>query len=452
MNTPLARPSLAQRIADGCSLSPGGRGAAFPTRLGIAVVIAATVTGCHSGLLREPELHQGVTQTPQPSAVAQSVARPVAPIRANSPEPATDGLARVGQPLVSPPIVHSRINDPLVSAISFTQNDPRRTVSEDGRVLKEPEASWMTGTAWQRHPDEYLLSGGDRSQPVHYDSFFRYGVETEDTFAEYVDHLGKSHTLDTGAVAIYAPRFASVRTTASPSGGVSVEKLSGVKDSRFGSGIKLNIAPDTYVMADQAHGSRVRSRASGLEKRDWLAGTDGAIRLQSRTRLMNTFMDFAYAYRAEFNQRDEARLAAGIAAAQHWTRDENPVVVAQLNSANEVHAKFRLTEIVGTEPQDTEPGRLKIVKLADIKVVQPGEVVTFAIRYDNLGERELYNVRVVDNLTPRLELIEESASSDRSGDLFMQDNEEGSLVLTFQLDDPLPAKTGGLITFQCRVR
>ena len=203
MNSPLARPSLAQRIADGCSLSPGGRGAAFPTRLGIAVVIAATVTGCHSGLLREPELHQGVTQTPQPSAVAQSVARPVAPIRANSPEPATDGLARVEQPLVSPPIVHSRINDPLVSAISFTQNDPRRTVSEDGRVLKEPEASWMTGTAWQRHPDEYLLSGGDRSQPVHYDSFFRYGVETEDTFAEYVDHLGKSHTLDVPLEAIH---------------------------------------------------------------------------------------------------------------------------------------------------------------------------------------------------------------------------------------------------------
>jgi uncharacterized repeat protein (TIGR01451 family) len=344
------------------------------------------------------------------------------------------------------------MNDPLVSAISFTQNDPRRTVSEDGRVLSEPEASWMTGTAWQQHPDEYLLSGGDRDQPVHYDSFFRYGVETEDTFAEYVDHLGKSHALDTGAVAIYAPRFASVRTTASPSGGFSVEKLAGMKDFRFGSGIKRNVAPDTYAMADQAHGNRVRSRASGLEKRDWLAGTDGAIRLQSRTKLMNTFMDFAYAIRAEFHQRDEAQLASGIAAAHHWTRDENPVVVAKLDSANEVHAKFRLTEMVGTEPQDTEPGRLQIVKLADTKVVQPGDVVTFAIRYDNLGERELYNVRVVDNLTPRLELIEESASSDRPGDLLMQDNEEGSLVLTFQLDDPLPGKTGGLITFQCRVR
>ena len=376
------------------------------TGCGIAIVIAATVTGCQSSLLRQPGLDHGTTQNSRTSAVEQPIARLADPIRANSPEPATDGFARVEQPLSFATNGPSRMNDPLVSAISFTQNDPRQTVSEDGRVLKEPEASWMTGTAWQRHPDEYLLSGGDRGQPVHYDSFFRYGVETEDTFAEYDDHLGKSHTLDTGAVAIYAPRFASVRTTASPGGGFSVEKLAGVKDSRFGSGIKLNVAPDTYAMADQVHANRVRSRASGLEKRDWLAGTDGAIRLQSRTKLMNTFMDFAYAIRAEFNQRDEARLASGIAAAQHWTRDENPVVVAQLHSANEVHAKFRLTEMVGTEPQDTEPGRLKIVKLADTKVVQPGDVVTFAIRYDNLGERELYNVRVVDNLTPRLELIE----------------------------------------------
>jgi uncharacterized repeat protein (TIGR01451 family) len=78
--------------------------------------------------------------------------------------------------------------------------------------------------------------------------------------------------------------------------------------------------------------------------------------------------------------------------------------------------------------------------------------VTFAIRYENKGEREVTDVRIIDNLTPRLEYIEDSATSDRDGEINIQDNGEGSLVLTFTLDAPLKEKTRGVITFQCRVR
>src|SRR5262249_10188267 len=36
------------------------------------------------------------------------------------------------------------------------------------------------------YADEYLCDGGDRDWPVHYTSRERYGLDTEDTIAEYV--------------------------------------------------------------------------------------------------------------------------------------------------------------------------------------------------------------------------------------------------------------------------
>jgi uncharacterized repeat protein (TIGR01451 family) len=90
--------------------------------------------------------------------------------------------------------------------------------------------------------------------------------------------------------------------------------------------------------------------------------------------------------------------------------------------------------------------------MADRSEARPGDVVTFTLRYDNLGPRELYHVRIVDNLTPRLELVLDSETSDRSGVVKFEDNQEGSLVLTFELDGALPPKTGGVVTFQARVR
>lgn len=413
---------------------------------GLLASLVITGTGCQSSLIRQPE-REYPFETYRGQAPAESI--PPSVMRHQKvAEFNSDGVARIAAP--TPIAVASR--DPLAQAISFSQAETRQSVSEDGRVLSDPKSSWMNGAAWEQYPDEYLLTGGDRDHPVHYDAFFRYGVESEDAFAEYTDHLGDSHVRETDTIAIYAPRFGTVRTTASPSGGFAVERLSGMKDTRYNSGVKAKVGPDTYAMADQVRGTRVRSRASGVENREWLVGTNNVVRLGSGTKLMNTFMDIAYTYRAEFNQRDEARLAAGIAAAHHWTRDENPMLIAQLDSVGEVHTKFRAAAMKVADPLDTEPGRLRIVKMADTKTAQPGDVVTFAIRYDNLGERELYNVQIIDNLTPRLELIEDSAESDRPGDLNMQDNGEGSLALTFVLDDPLPAESGGLITFQCRVR
>ena len=95
---------------------------------------------------------------------------------------------------------------------------------------------------------------------------------------------------------------------------------------------------------------------------------------------------------------------------------------------------------------------LRIVKLADKRVAQPGEVVTFTIRFDNLGDRELRDVVIVDNLTPRLEYVDDSGELNLNGRLVAEDNGEGSLVLRWELDEPLAGRSGGVATFQARVR
>ena len=95
---------------------------------------------------------------------------------------------------------------------------------------------------------------------------------------------------------------------------------------------------------------------------------------------------------------------------------------------------------------------LRIVKLADKKTAVPGDDIEFTIRYDNLGTREVHHIRIVDNLTPRLQYLDDSATSDRVGQLLLEDNGEGSQILVWELEEPLPGKTGGVITFKARVR
>jgi uncharacterized repeat protein (TIGR01451 family) len=97
-------------------------------------------------------------------------------------------------------------------------------------------------------------------------------------------------------------------------------------------------------------------------------------------------------------------------------------------------------------------GKLRIVKMADKKQAERGDVVTFTIRYDNVGERSLTDVTITDNLTPRLEYVEDSGTSDRDGRLDTVDNGEGSKILKWTFDKPLEGRTGGVVTFQAKVK
>jgi hypothetical protein len=61
-------------------------------------------------------------------------------------------------------------------------------------------------------------------------------------------------------------------------------------------------------------------------------------------------------------------------------------------------------------------------------------------------------VTIVDNLTTRLEYVADSQESSLQADFLTQPNDGDSLVLRWEIIDPLPPGQGGTISFKCRVR
>lgn len=363
--------------------------------------------------------------------------------------------------IAAPTSRHGRI-----SPISFTPAEPRQTVQDNGQAFHDPDTSWMTGTEAQRYPDEYLLDGGDRAHPVTYDRTFRKGLDTEDTVGECVDHTGKRRMVPSNSVAIYAPRFGEVRSITTPSGQTAIDKLAGASEMRRDSGVRTKVGPQKYAKNEGLKGIQTRLRASGTNSKSAAMGTAQSVRLTEHKTLVKGRQEFAFAFRGEIDTAAEAYLAKGIDAALNWTKNEYTIATAKTEALQEVKVRSSGAELVGLEDHHTQAGDLHLVKLADKAVAQPGDIVTFVIRFDNLGDLPLHDVRIVDNLTPRLEFLEDSATCDLPGQVIMEDNDEGSLVLTFTLDEPLLGRkakddvqnkgkhirTGGVVTFQCRVR
>lgn len=300
--------------------------------------------------------------------------------------------------------------------------------------------------------DEYLLDGGDRDLPIHYDRFNRLGVDTEDTIVEYQDHLGDDHVKPTNRVAVYAPRFGAVRHISGPDAGTQIALIARADKTSRSSGLRNRRTPLDRTQHGAAGRIDVRSRPSGVE-----GGASGRGVQQSTVLVLNVqpvkaTEGLSFVGTGRFLQTERARLATGIQAAAVWSRTQSPVITAQADGLKQLYSFFNPEELVGLSDDHLKKGELRIVKLADRKTAKPGDIITFTIRYDNLGDRELNNIRIIDNLTPRLEYVEDSATSDRAGRLDVEDNGEGSLVLKFIVDDPLKGHQGGVVTFKALVR
>lgn len=303
----------------------------------------------------------------------------------------------------------------------------------------------------QLYPDEYVCDGGDRDYPVHYDDYNRLGLDTEDTVAEFVDSDGTFRVKPSTKVCVYAPRFGAMRTVTGLQADTSIRRIAAANETTYGSSVRNRDVVQYHNQRRGVDRMLVRSRPSGLYNDEHLSGAQQATSIISHTKLINTYQDISFLRTGIFVTGEEAWLAERIQAAVAWNRNENPVIAAKIEGGQQVTARFKPMEIIGIEDKRTK-GKLRIIKLADVKTAVPGDVVTFTIRYDNLGDLPLTNIRIVDNLSPRLDYVDDSATSDRAGAVTVEDNNEGSLLLTIELDDPLPGKTGGVVTFKTTVR
>lgn len=304
----------------------------------------------------------------------------------------------------------------------------------------------------EQFPDEYLCDGGDREHPVHYSDDQMMGLDTEDTVAEYRDEEGRRRVKPANKVCIYSPRFASIVALSAPLEDVGGGRpLQNVATTR-GVGLHGRNKTVAHNQTDMTERLLTRVRGSGLETDVAASELDRPEAVHGHSLTLMPLTNVGFLRTGQLHQSESAIIEKSIQAAVTWTRDESPVIVATTDGAGELRGIFSPAEMDGQENRFNGKGKLRIVKLADRSIAQPGDVITFKIRYDNIGDRPLKSVVIVDNLTPRLEYVDDSATCDRNGELFTDDNGEGSLILRWELDEPLAGRSGGLITFQARVR
>ncbi|WP_437228060.1 hypothetical protein SH661x_000699 [Planctomicrobium sp. SH661] len=299
--------------------------------------------------------------------------------------------------------------------------------------------------------DEFVCDGGDKGTPVHYEGRDRAGLDVEDTIAEYKDDTGAFHMKPSTQACVYAPRFGSVSSATLPETGRQVAKAAGHQDQASAGGLETKMVVDEKTQTDEALGVAMRARASGINDNKIEGQIHQTQAAENHVKLLNAYEDFRFLREGQFELANHAVIAQGVTAAQEWADGRRPIIVAKDEGGQLVQGRFTAQDYTGVEDKRT-PGDLKLVKVADRGSAHPGDIVTFTIRFDNVGERDLTSVRIVDNLSPRLAYVEDSISSNLNGKVDVDDNGLGGKLLTFEFDEPLKGKTGGFVSFQCRVR
>jgi uncharacterized repeat protein (TIGR01451 family) len=299
--------------------------------------------------------------------------------------------------------------------------------------------------------DEYLCDGGDELPGVRVAADWTVlNLGIEDTVAHYDTVPGQTCVAPSNKVCIYAPRFRSVR---------HITRLAMDEEHARPTGFEapappvlvegLNV-PTTTLEQDKPHVDAQDRLALAYENRIH----DGAVSMRLKPieyiEALLPYENLQIIKLGRFDQREKAMLMEGTDAAITWTQDKAVQILLDSKAALSVTKTIGPDEVFETE--DPCPGKLRICKVASTQFAKPGDVIDFTLRYDNVGSQAIGNVTIVDNLTTRLEFVEGSAQSSRQADFYTERNEVESLVLRWEITDPLPPGDGGVLRFKCRVR
>lgn len=300
--------------------------------------------------------------------------------------------------------------------------------------------------------DQFLCDGGDRRPRAGIGvEGHLVNVDPSDTVAEYRDGVGTKRIVPSNCVCIYAPRFAEVRFLRGPEGYDARALPDTLAKDRVPARVDQavqDLAATKYERPVVAHGRR---RASGLASEQWkgdftevrvLAGYDqgqgwaqtiGAERLGAYHNSLQPF------------------LAARVELARILTQVQSPQILAMVEGVGQVVTVWRHRELREVE-QEPKCNHLELEKCASVSEARPGDTVEFTIRYRNVGDLPASHVALVDNLTARLEYVENSARSDRPATFLAETNEVGSHILRWELREPLEPGAAGEVRFQTKVR
>ena len=317
----------------------------------------------------------------------------------------------------------------------------------------QPVSAWTPpGIAGPWPRNEYIRDGGDEGMPAGVDRTGQvHGLDMEDAVAHYQTVDGQTKVQPTNEVYLYAPRFAAVRR---------VDNLVESGQNRQVAAVEL---PTGAVRYDDLQKTRLNTQ--NLQANRDIGTTvaniyhskqgDGAISTavgpKGFQNAFKAYEDFSVIRTGMVLEAEMAFLAKSALAAQTWTHKDAVRVMINNQAANAAVSNERV-ETVYTINQPPANPKLRVIKVASTQMAQPGDMVAFTIRFDNIGNQTIRNVEILDNLSSRMEYLASTAQSSVDAQFTTEPNEGGSVVLRWRLAKPLDPAKGGVVRFTCRVR
>ncbi|MDX1961627.1 MAG: hypothetical protein SFX18_00650 [Pirellulales bacterium] len=298
--------------------------------------------------------------------------------------------------------------------------------------------------------DEYLCDGGDQLALARVQNDWTVqGLDAEDTVVHYDSEDGRVYVEPSNRVCIYAPRFAAVRRVDGLFAENQLVKAGGV-DRPLGPELvneKLLASTKVQPLAPvEDLGAKQTNIYEGQNHGIPLIGEQNPRSFQDRLKPAAAFDQLMA---ARLDDSLKPFLATKALDAIVWTADQAvQVEIDNVKAAADLatQAPQIVFEVCPGQPQ------IRLVKAASTNSAQPGEIVQFVLRYENVGQQTIGNVTIIDSLTTRLEYVPESQQSSREAKFLTQENAGESLVLRWEIAEPIKPGEGGVIVFKCKVR
>ena len=314
--------------------------------------------------------------------------------------------------------------------------------------------------------EECLHDGGDRGPRAGIGPDGRLaGLDAEDTVGEYTGADGQRRVVASNRICLCSPRFAVLRSQL-PLG--SYESAVGLLDTR-GVREQTQVSQRTpslqnrqfeelksILSKERPSGAQAAQTPGGLVRVEVLEARDidlGLMQFLGRTAPQR----LTEAERTRFTRQAEFALSLsrtlGVSGFEQVT---GTAALARVEGHTEVVSGVLETRDFTVTCEGAHPlppdRPLLLTKVADRDSAQPGDVVTFFLRYSNHGGRPLTDVAISDSLSGRLEYVAGSAQSDREAVFTTEQNEAGSLVLRWEIGGRLLPGQTGVLRFQAKVR
>jgi uncharacterized repeat protein (TIGR01451 family) len=303
--------------------------------------------------------------------------------------------------------------------------------------------------------DEYLCDGGDRGLTAGPSNVGRIsGVEPRDAVVRFdigIRGVSQSRVLPTNVVCVYAPRFAEVRVSTGTNQNIDIQTTR--TDKTIAKLVQANSTAESrrLVQNQAAELARARARATAYKGR-LMADEDSSARapsayLGATLATSNRQKQTAELARTRYKvgQVQERLRLDGIKSA------EGPVVTGLTQGASEAVRVWGPHAMTGVETPPDRPG-LAVVKRVSAAEAEPGDTLTYAIVYRNMGNTPIKAVSIVDSLLPRLEYVA-GTSSGPEGTIFTTAiNRVGATELHWELPGVLAPGATGYVSFQAIVR